>query len=223
MLASFAACAPRARPLTGEVSDRVLAVANEVQKPHLLRFDWSYKDETFQAKGDGAVRVASADSARLDFFLSNGMAGGYAILLGDSLNTPGGDLVRRLLPPAPLLWAALGRLAVPPAADTVVRRNGNVVWADIGSFGSHDASAAEGRAWRLAISGGALRRLERIENGRIIEWVDRKTDSSGRWQVQYYHERSKRRLTIGVTDTTFVDGFDEAIWEHPPALVESVH
>lgn len=209
---ALSACSPRARPLVGEREDRVLSVLPIDLRPRILRFDWNYKDETFQAKGEGALRVQGADSARLDFFLSNGMAGGYAILIDDSLRTPGGNMVRRLLPPAPLLWAALGRFAVPPASDTVVRRSGDIVWADLGTFGDRDASASQGRAWRLAIRGDQLRRLERIEGGRIIEWVDRRIQDGGWWHVQYVHERGKRRLTITVTDTTYVEGFDGAIW-----------
>ena len=62
--------------------------------------------------------AAPPDSARLDFFLAGGLGGGRAVLVGDDLSAPGGAMVDRLVPPAPLMWGALGRLAVPPVADT---------------------------------------------------------------------------------------------------------
>ena len=206
------ACAPKARPLTGALTQAALPALEVDPRPHVLQFTWEYKDETFEAAGDGAVRVQGPDRARLDFFLRNGMAGGYAILVGDTLNTPGGDLVKRLLPPAPLLWASLGRLAVPSAPDTVARMDGDTLRADLGVLRGNDASGADGRAWRLAVVGNGLHRVERIEGGKVVEWVERRREADGRTRVHYVHERGKRRLTIAITDTRFVEGFDAAIW-----------
>lgn len=208
----FAACTPKAPPLAGTPLPARLPVLSIEDRPQVLQFTWTYKDETFEAKGDGAVRAEGPDRARLDFFLRNGMAGGYAILIGDSLLTPGADFVKRLLPPPPLLWASLGRLAVPATPDTVVRQDGAILRADLGQFKGTDASGADGRAWRLSIVGADLQRLERIEGGNVVEWLDRQRGTDGQWRVQYVHERGKRRLTIVVLETTFVEGFDAAIW-----------
>ena len=180
--------------------------------PQQLRFTWTYRDETFEATGDGVVRAMAPDRARLDFFLKNGMAGGYAILLGDSLIVPGIDLVRRFLPPVPLLWATLGRLAVPATRDTVVRADGDTLRADLGELGTGDASQAAGRAWRLTFASRQLVRTERIENRKVVEWVTRQRGATGQWELRYVHERANRRLEISVTDTLTVRGFDEAIW-----------
>jgi len=54
--------------------------------------------------------------------------------------------------------------------------------------------------------------VERIENGKLIEWMSRTRTGDGPLQLQYVHERGKRRLSIAVTDTSVVEGFDEAIW-----------
>jgi hypothetical protein len=213
--AVLAACAPAARPLVGVPTRAVLPPTNMPAGAQLLRFTWMYKDETFEANGDGAVRAQPPDRARLDFFLKNGMAGGYAILLGDSLFVPGIDLVKRLLPPVPLLWSSLGRLALPPARDTTVRTDGDTLRADLGVLRGRDASGADGRAWRLTFGGATLARVERIENGKVIEWMTRQRGANGQWQLQYVHERGKRRLAIAVTDTTTVEDFDDAIWRRP--------
>ncbi|HEY0929063.1 MAG TPA: hypothetical protein VGE27_04010 [Gemmatimonas sp.] len=209
---ALSACAPKTRPLTGAPTRAALPELAVDPRPHVLEFTWEYKDETFEATGDGAVRVQGPDRARLDFFLRNGMAGGYAILIGDTLNTPGGDLVKRLLPPAPLLWASLGRLALPATSDTTARMDGDTLRADLGALRGKDASAADGRAWRVAVVGGGLYRVERIEGGKTVEWVERRREANGKWRVHYVHERGKRRLTIAITDTKFVEGFDAAIW-----------
>ncbi|WP_396219744.1 hypothetical protein [Gemmatimonas sp.] len=213
--ASLAACAPTARPLVGVPTRAILPPTHMAAGAQVLRFTWVYKDDTFEANGDGAVRAQAPDRARLDFFLKNGMAGGYAILLGDSLFVPGIDLVKRLLPPVPLLWSSLGRLALPPTRDTTARTDGDTLRADLGVLRGRDASGADGRAWRLAFGGTALARVERIEDGKVIEWMSRRRGANGQWLLQYVHERGKRRLAIAVTDTTTVEGFDDAIWRRP--------
>lgn len=210
--AVLAACAPAARPLAGAPTRAVLPPTSIATTPTVLRFTWTYKDDTFEANGDGAVRRQGPDKARLDFFLSNGMAGGYAILVGDSLTVPGVDLVKRMLPPVPLLWASLGRLAVPSTTDTLARMDGDTLRADFGQLRGRDASVADGRAWRVSFAGTKLARVERIEDGKVIEWMTRVPGERGSLRLQYVHERGKRRLAIAVSDTTIVEGFDDAIW-----------
>lgn len=214
-LASAAACAPAARPLRGDATRALLPPSVLPASPQQLRFTWSYKDETFEASGDGVVRTMAPDRGRLDFFLRNGMAGGYAILIGDSLTVPGIELVRRFLPPVPLLWATLGRLAVPGTRDTIARVDGDTLRADFGALKGGDASTADGRAWRVTYAGTALAGVERIEDGKVVEWITRRRGSTGQWELRYVHERAKRGLRIAVTDTLTVEGFDDAIWRRP--------
>jgi hypothetical protein len=212
VVAGLVACAPGARPLQGAPTPAVLPVVVLSPRPALWKFTWSYQDETFESRGDGVVRIAPPERARLDFFLGNGMGGGYAILVGDSLLVPGPDLVRRFLPPAPLLWAAIGRLSLPPTADTIARVDGDTLRVDLGTLRGTDASKAQGRAWRLAFAGTVLARAERIEDGRVQEWMTRRRTAAGHWELLYVHERPPRRLSISVTDTSIVEGFDDAIW-----------
>ncbi|MEN9508886.1 MAG: hypothetical protein RLZZ621_1449 [Gemmatimonadota bacterium] len=204
-------CAPAVRSLRGEPTGAVLPETALDARPHQLRFGWRYADETFEARGDGVVRVLAPDRARLDFFLANGMAGGYAVLIGDTLSIPGIDLVRRLLPPPPLLWASLGQVRLPVTPDTAARRYADSLRADFGSLRGRDAASAEGQAWRILFVGRALAQVEHIDGGRLVEQVVRR-QADGQWQVQYLHPRAKRRLEITVTDTAFVERFDEAIW-----------
>jgi hypothetical protein len=103
-----------------------------------------------------------------------------------------------MIPPAPLLWAALGRLAVPPAADTSARLDGDTLRVDIG----------RGNQWRVTIAGGALVRLERIDGGRIVQSVRRADDR----HVRYYDATARRTLELTVTRVDRNADLDASIW-----------
>jgi hypothetical protein len=195
-------CARRVAPLTGVAiaPAPALPVAALFDAPRRYRFAWSYRDETFEAKGDGVVRVQPPQRARLDFFLENGLAGGFAILDGDSIITPGPDFVRRLVPPSAMLWSVFGALRIPPSPDTTARQNADTIAAD---FGRRE----DGRLWRVRFVGQRLDRVERVEDGKRIEWLERHGA-----EARYAHESSRRRLSITVTDSLDVTPFDPTIF-----------
>ena len=161
-------------------------------------FQWELRDGDISARGDGVSRIASPDSVRLDFFLGGGFGSGAAVLIGDSLQVPGPGMARKLVPPRALLWAALGRFDVPAERDTVVRVDGAVLRADIGSP----------VRWRATFRGDTLTRLERIDGGRLQEWVERSTDQ----KVQYRNEAARRSLSLVIQRTNAVAPFDPSIW-----------
>lgn len=150
------------------------------------------------ARGEGSLRTSSPDSARLDLFFGGGFGNGAAVLIGDTLRAPGPDMIRRYLPPPPMLWAALGRLAVPAARDTSVTVDGDVTRADLG----------RPVEWRVTLRGPVLQRLERIREGRITETVTR--DSSG--SLVYEVPSARRKLRLTMTATREAPRFDASIW-----------
>lgn len=185
-------------PLPGEIAP-VTALPPVALAPgyrHLV-FTWDYEDADLTGRGEGSARIAPPDSARVDLFFGGGM-GGAAALVGDTLRTPGIDLIKRYLPPPAMLWAGLGRLTVPALPDTVVRAEGDVVRADIGRPVS----------WRVTVRNGQLIRLDHIDQGRVTEWVTR--DSTG--SLEYQVPSARRRLTIKVTRSRQVGGFDSSIF-----------
>lgn len=196
---SAASCAPRARALAGAPAPA--RVVPRAELPAGLRrvvFRWRYEEaEGFSARGEGVARIAPPDSGRLDFFLEGGLAGGFAVLVGDRLTTPS-DLGRRLIPPAPLMWAALGRLALPPARDTTVTVAGDTLRADLHG----------NPTWRVTVVGDRLVRLDRIVSGRIVEWVTR--DSA---TLRYRHESERRSLALDVVRQESADAFPASIWQ----------
>ena len=202
LLACFATlstlgCAPRAGKLGGTPTPARFPNTDLVKGHQQMVFRWEYVDLALAAKGEGVARIASPDSVRLDFYLDGGLGGGFAILIGDSLSTPGGDDVRRYLPPVPLLWATLGRLRVPSVADTSATVDGDAVRADIG----------RNPTWRVTFVSERLTRLERIVDGRRLEWVS-KTGTD----VRYQNERASRSLTLKISRTNEVAPFDSEIW-----------
>jgi hypothetical protein len=198
-----AACAPRLPPLQGAPVPRNLPEASLPPGSRRVVFRWEMQDPDMAARGEGAARISAPDSARLDFFLGGGLASGGAVLIGSDLRVPSraDDVSRRLVPPPPMLWAALGRLALPVTPDTVARVDGDTLRADIG----------RPVAWRVTFVGDSLRRLERVDGGRVVEWVQR--SSGGR--LRYRHEASRRQLDIIVQRTDSVIAFDPDIWILP--------
>ena len=192
------ACAPVAAPLKGVLApDRSLPSLALPAGHRQIVFKWDYEEGEIAARGDGSVRIAAPDSARLDFFLGGGLGAGAAILVGDSLRTPHAELARRYIPPAPMMWAALGRLAIPALRDTVVRIDGDLLRADIG----------RPVQWRVAIRGDRLVGLVHISGGKIIETVTRAANGV----IAYEAPGARRRLRLTILREQ-PGSFDAAIW-----------
>ena len=199
-LAAIGGCQPpRIAPLEGvPVPVQQLPKGTLPDGNRKIVFKWELRDGDVNARGDGVARIASPDSVRLDFFLGGGFGGGAAVLIGDSLQVPGPEAARRLVPPRALLWAALGRLDIPAERDTVVRVDAGVLRADIGAP----------VRWRASFHGDTLIRLERVDGGRLREWVERAAGQS----VQYRNEAARRTLSLVIQRSDAVPPFDPAIW-----------
>ena len=190
--------APHAPPLAGTPSPVRLPQTDLPPGHRSVTFRWTYSDPDVRMRGDGVARIAAPDSARIDFFLDGGLGSGRAILIGDRVRVPGMGIMARFLPPPPLLWATLGRLSVPPSTDTLVRLDGETLRADIG----------RSPIWRSAFAQGELRRLERIDDDRLKEWVVR--DSTG--GARYQQPVARRTLGITVIRTDTTAAFDASIF-----------
>jgi hypothetical protein len=191
-------CAPRARPLSGTLAPELELPAIEIPPGHRrIVFRWDYEENALLAKGEGAARIATPDSARVDLFLNGGLLIGRAILIGNTIRATNQAQVEKFLPPPPMMWAALGRLAIPPLPDTVVTMEGDVLHADIG----------RPAAWRVTIANKRIMQLSRISGGRIVEMVTR--DTGGRL---LYEVPGRRKLWLGIVRDEEVPAFDASIW-----------
>jgi hypothetical protein len=194
----LAACARAIAPLRGTPappgSIPVLALSGS---RHIV-FRWEFNEDAMVARGEGVARLTAPDSARLDFFVDGGFGSGSALVFGDRVVAPGGNLVQGMLPSAPMLWAAVGRLAVPPSADTIAAIDGSVLRADIGGS----------PRWRVAITDGRLAMLERVDGDRVSERLTRSDNGT----VLYANTAARRTLKITITRQEEVPGFDASIW-----------
>ena len=192
------ACLPSAAPLPGvPAPDRSLPELALPAGHRQVTFRWDFQEGDLAARGDGAVRTAAPDSARLDFFLGGGLGAGAAVLIGDSLRTPHADLARRYIPPAPMMWAALGRLAIPALPDTVIKLDGDLLRADVG----------RPVQWRVAIRGDTLVALERINDGKIVDRLTRNANGA----VVYESPGARRKLELTILREQ-TGSFDASIW-----------
>ena len=203
LVATMAACAPRAVALTGSVvaPARIPDTRLTPGAQHVV-FKWNYRDPDMFASGDGAARIVAPDSVRIDLFVAGGMGSGYAIVIGDSTWSPAGERLNRFLPPVSMLWAALGRLAV-PAGDTTVRVDGATMRADIARGAS---------VMRVAFTGDRLTVIEHIEGGAIRERVEHQPGPAE--TIQYDQFGAHRTLTLTITRRQPAAGFDAQIWKH---------
>jgi hypothetical protein len=191
-------CVPTAPPLKGVLApDRSLPPLSLAPGHRHIVFKWDYQEGDLAARGDGAVRTAAPDSARLDFFLGGGLGTGAAVLIDDSLRAPHADLVRRYIPPTPMMWAALGRLAIPSLPDTVVRLDGDLLRADVG----------RPVQWRVSIRGDTLMSLQHISAGKITESLSRQPNGT----MIYEAPGARRRLALTILREQ-PGSFDESIW-----------
>jgi hypothetical protein len=198
LLIAMIGCAPALQPLTGVLApDRSLPTLAISPGHRLMVFRWEFQEGEIAARGDGSVRTAAPDSARLDFFLGGGLGAGAAVLIGDSLQSPNPELARRYIPPAPMMWAALGRLAIPPIADTVVRLDGAVLRADVG----------RPVEWRVGIRGDTIVSLEHVSEGKVTESMTRAPDGV----VTYERPGARRRLELTVLREQ-PGSFNASIW-----------
>lgn len=198
LLALAAACAPKLKPLSGELTPIAMPHTEMPRGSHQIFFDWEYSDQDMTGKGNGVARVSWPDSARLDFFLAGGFAGGAAVLVGDSLQLPGIDLFRRLIPPPTLLWALLGRSAFPVTRDTAVRRDEAFLRVDLG----------KPVQWRATFRSDSLVRLDRVDGDRVMEWIEHLPER----RIEYRQETARRSLKLQVTRVDSVGSFDASIW-----------
>lgn len=195
---SACATAPHIEPLPG-VAPSVAALPS-LSLPDTrqrVTFRWELNDNSIVARGDGAARLAPPDSARVDLFLGGGFGSAAAVLIGDSLRVPRGGGVEQMIPPAPLLWAALGRLALPPVADTIVRVSGDTLRASLG----------RPEQWRVTAVGNTLIRVERIVGDRIVEWVERTPGKHVRYELS-----GRRSLVLDIENQQPSAAFDASIW-----------
>lgn len=90
------------------------------QGNRLLRFRWMFNDGQASVGGQGSARLAAPDSMRFDIAGPWGIGGAAAVVVGDDprwVRPP--DIIARLIPSYPLMWAMFGVVRPPPPGAVI--------------------------------------------------------------------------------------------------------
>jgi hypothetical protein len=97
----------------------------------LLRFKWLFRNERSSAGGRGSARIAPPDSLRFDIAGPFGSNPAAAVVVGDSaLWVEPEDVIKKLVPNYPLMWALLGVARLPDSGATLrgVAEGNTTIW-----------------------------------------------------------------------------------------------
>lgn len=176
-------------------------------QPSRLDFRWRAREPDFRDSGFGVARIEPPYRARLDLFLDNGETAAVAALVDDELRIPA-SLPSELVPPAPLLWAALGvfrpGLGVEMLQGTIERNTLEVEY-----------RLPSGRRVRFRLRDGALVDAELLERGSAVQRVFVSGSGGGTAypaEATYRNLAEYRELELRLESVEHVDAFPQDIW-----------
>ena len=179
-----------------------------VAGPIRIVFDWELNEAGIRVKGRGVARVEPPYRARVDLFLSNGEPVLKAVLLGGTMILPPGS-PRQILPPPDLFWGTLGVFRPDYGAE--------LLGAD---ELEEDALRLryryeDGQELHYRIEGGSLRRLELLDSGHVVQWVEVELNADSRYPAHatYRDLTSFRELKITRDRLDRVESYPPDIWD----------
>jgi hypothetical protein len=211
--AALVAGCPAGRPaVIGPVMDPEGAAESLEQGTRLaeslqINFEWRLNEARQRHRGIGVARVEPPYRARLDLFTDDLETVITAVLLDGELHLPPGS-PDDILPPTDLMWGTLG----------IFRPH------EVQLLG---ADRLEGDAMRLRYAysdgtevhyealAGALRSMELLDDGYVVQRVEVRIEDGGRYPVEatYRNLAEFRELTIVRGSLETVAPFDPDIWD----------
>ena len=202
----FAGCAARSEAgrIEPGVEQRLIADATPAVHRFAI-FDWELREGQSRFSGAGAARIATDYRARLDLFGPQDVPYLSAILREDRLLLPAG-VPARLVPPAPLLWSALGVIRPPAGAELIA--------AEVNGDGTRLAYRAEDGVWTFSARGGVLVGAEwRSANGaRHTVELTGATAGAPPARALYRDWQEYRELVLELEQQEEVDEFPPETW-----------
>jgi len=107
--------APEQLPAVGPLEAAQWAAVTAPDGHRVRRFRWLFNDGQASVGGQGSARTAGPDSMRFDIAGPWGIGGAAAMVVGDQarwVQPP--DIIARLIPSYPLMWAMFGVIRPPP-------------------------------------------------------------------------------------------------------------
>lgn len=212
---SVAACAGRLRSIAPEhlvpmEPDVAARWSREVAPDRPLRIDirWRFLNQQGSSAGRAVVRFAPPDTLRFDYRGPFGKSGSAVVVGARAVWARPEDDFRRLIPAAPLFWAALGIPGAPPAgavvlgADDLRRR----AWRYVSGPDEIDYILVRGPRPQLLAE---WRTAGRIEGVSSLD-LDPKTGRGVQAQMRFPHDAALFSFTVEAIDT--VAAFEPETW-----------
>ena len=191
-----------------ETTAQQLSDETGLEDPLRIVFDWELNDQGQRVEGRGVARVEPPYRARLDLFLDNGETVISAALVDGDLRLPPGS-PDDILPPPDLMWGALGVFR--PVGDARLMGADRLEGEAIRLRYRHD----DGREVHYRVMDGALRVLELVEGGDVVQRVDVAPERVERYPIEaiYRNLAEFRELKLVRQSLSVVDAFDPEIWD----------
>ncbi len=206
-----AALVPEATPVVGREQVSRWVDASQPVGSRTIRFRWQLQDDRGAAGGRGTARVAAPDSVRLDIVGPLGAGRGAAVVVGDSARwTDPPDIIERLVPSYPLMWAMFGVERLPPA-QAILRGasdSGSTMW---------EWAAGPDTVSYVRRASPARLVAESRQAGRVIGRVETELGSDGHPTTSRLTVPSvPARLTLTFTASAPSDSFPADLWRAAP-------
>ena len=205
-LAALIGCThrPEAGRIEAGVEQRIVEDARPDTSRFML-FDWSLREGQSRFSGAGAARVTPDYRARLDLFGPQDVPYLSAILRQDRLLLPAG-VPARVVPPAPLLWSALGVIR-PPAGAVVTT-------AEVNGEEGRLAYRADDGIWTFRTRRGVLVAAEwqAADGARHTVELTGAVSGAAPARALYRDWQEYRELVLELEQQEAVDGFPPETW-----------
>jgi len=180
----------------------------QLSDPVRIVFDWELNEAGVRVSGRGVARIEPPYKARIDLFLGNNEQVLKAVLLGGTLILPPGA-PRQILPPPDLFWGTLGVFRPDYGAELL---GGDELEQNALRL---RYAYADGKELHYRIEAGALRTVELLESGSVVQRVDVDVNAESRYPVQatYRNLTAFRELRITRDRVERVESYPPDIWD----------
>jgi hypothetical protein len=174
-----------------------------------INFNWTLDEAGSRVRGRGVVRLEPPDRLRLDLFGPRSETYLAAALVGDETRMPATARENAPVPSPALLWAGLGVVRPPAAAElesATATADQTVLRYRAGSGDIYEYRVAKAPAVRLD-------QLQRLGSRGPLETVRLEYGDSGNIQRATYRDWSAYRdLTLDIESIEDAEAFPETIW-----------
>jgi hypothetical protein len=201
---------PAEAPVATVAQVRTWVARTEPAGHTVIKFRWQIQDDRGAAGGRGSARISARDSVRLDVAGPLGSGRGAAVVVGDSACwTDPPDVVRRLVPSYPLMWAMFGVMRAPPpgAVTRGLADSSDIAWEWV-----RGADTV-----RYDWQHGGLRLVaEARRAGSVIGRVETTRDEARRLvRSQLVVPSVPSKLTITYSESASTEPFPPSLWLPP--------